>query len=140
MAKKMKIYTVVLDGIDKTGKSMIADYLYYLGKKKYICCARGIMSMITYSKLFQRNYKYNLLPQKNVLNVLLDANYDDWYVRCKHTDEPMVFDYNIHKNEFYNTFELLRKNKCPVAYYNTSVTTPYNIAIDILKKLETLNE
>ena len=135
---KLCIYQIFLDGIDKTGKDLIRSYIFYLGKGKYICVARGIMSMRVYSKLYGRKYEYASEPQKNVLNVLLTVDKQDWEVRCKSTDEKLT-DYDKETKMFEQEFYALKDAGYEVIRFNTSLNTPYCIARAILNEMERLN-
>lgn len=137
--RPMRIYQIVLDGIDKTGKDLIKSYIYYLGKARYICTARGIISMRAYSRIYNRPYKYSFACQKNIMNVYLTVDKQDWEVRCKASHEPII-DYDqeikifneeankvrIQPNSFYRT-------------YNTSEMTPFQVAQDILDTIDLYN-
>ena len=103
----MTVYNIVLDGIDKTGKDTIRQYIFYLQNAKYICTTRGYMSMVVYSKIFNRDYEYDIENQKNTLNVLLTADKADWEIRCKITNEPKI-DYDLHTKEFNEVFDCFK--------------------------------
>lgn len=138
MSKPFKYYHIVLDGIDKTGKDLVRSYIYYLGKQKFICTARGYMSMVAYSNLNNRGYQYDMSTQTNIVNVLLTVDKEDWLIRCKNTGEKII-DYEKHTAEFRKVFNDLQKAGYEVLLYNTSAMTPYQIAkdiIEILNKIE----
>jgi len=134
----MKVYNIVLDGIDKTGKDTIRQYIYYLQNAKYICTARGYMTMVVYTKLFNRGYKYDITNQEHTVNVLLTADKDDWEIRCKMTKEPSI-DYDIHTKEFNEVYNQLKDNGYHTLMFNTSHNTPYEIAKEILKYVNKIN-
>ena len=136
--KPMKVYQIFLDGIDKTGKDLIRSYIYYLSKARYICVARGIMSMRVYAKLYDRPYAYDDECQKNVLNVLLEVDEEDWKIRCKTTNETLT-DYAKEKKMFEEEANMLIKNHCNVILFNTSRNTPYDIAKNIVAFANKLN-
>jgi hypothetical protein len=135
----IKYYKVVLDGIDKTGKDKIREYVRSLSRGRYTCSARGIMSLLAYSKLYERNYKYDLSNEKNTINVLLDVQKEDWEIRCKLTQEPLI-NFEQNRMAFQYSREELLKNELIVLEYNTTLYTPYYIALDIIKKMDKLNE
>lgn len=135
----MTIYNIVLDGIDKTGKDTIRQYIFHLGNAKYICTTRGYISMVAYSKLFNRDYDYDIENQKNTLNVLITADKADWEVRCKMTNEPRI-DYDIHSKVFDEVFTQLRLKGYYTIMFNSSHHTPYEIAISIINYANKLNE
>lgn len=138
MEKALKVYIVYLDGIDKCGKDAVNNYITLLGNYKYLNKSRGIMSMIVYSKKYNRQYKYDGESIKNSLNVLLDVDYDDWKIRCKTTNEPNINYYDDIKL-FNDVYCMLQTSGYKVARFNTSMTTPYMIAKHILELLEKLN-
>ena len=140
MAERLKYYVIVLDGIDKTGKDLIAKYVFELSGKRYITIARGIMSMIAYSKLFCRDFEYNLEAEKlaPVVNVLLTVDKRDWEIRCKINDEPNI-DYDMHSKAFTDASVQLLQAGILVRKYNTSDMTPFNIAKAIVSFVHTLN-
>ena len=127
MSKQFKYYHIVLDGIDKTGKDLVRSYIYYLGKQKFICTARGYMSMVAYSNLNNRGYDYDVSTQKNIVNVLLTVDKEDWLIRCKNTGEKII-NYEEHTKAFEDAFKILEKNNMHTLRFNTTHQTPYNIA------------
>lgn len=136
--KPMRIFQIFLDGIDKTGKDLIRSYIFYLGKGRYICVARGIVSMQVYAELYDRPYKYDIATQENVLNVLLTVNKEDWEIRCKAANEPLT-DYDKESKMFKDKFDELAAKGYNVLRFNTSIITPYNIAKMIINHMEKLN-
>lgn len=135
--EKMKYYTVVLDGIDKTGKDTIAGYIWRLDKRINIIC-RGWPSLVAYAKKFNRNADY-ALPYKDALYVRLNANEEDWNIRCSMTKEPKI-DYSSDNKLFDEAFKILEDNDYHVYAFNTSVFTPYEIASNIIQELKRMNK
>ena len=134
----LKYDTVVLDGIDKTGKDLISHYVFELSEKRYLCYARGLMSMIAYNDLFNRPYLYECEKQTGVLNVLLRVKYDDWKIRCKVTDEPSL-DFEAHAKAFEKArLELVDAGQF-VPIFDTSEYSPYQIAKQIVMIMAKLN-
>lgn len=140
MGKRLNPYVVVLDGIDKTGKDLIAHYVFELSGKRYIAIPRGIISMIAYNNLFHRDIMYDLEAEKNspTLNVLLSVNEDDWKIRCKYSNEPEI-DYKEHTKAFADAASQLLQSGILVRSYNTSDMTPVNIAKSIVAFMHCLN-
>lgn len=134
----MKYYQIVIDGIDKSGKDCIKSYIYYLGKAKYICNARGYMSMVVYSDMYNRNYEYDVENQKNIVNILLTVDKEDWEIRCKTTNEP-IRNYDKDTALFTNVFSNLLRTGYHVLTFNTSKETPYQIAKQIVDYMEKIN-
>lgn len=135
---KSKIYTICLDGIDKTGKDTILPYIGPLCNYKYICNVRGIMTQIAYSELYNRNYEYDLDQQKHILNVLLTVDYDDWKIRCKMNNEPEI-NYFDNSNVFWKAYSLLHNAGYPTLAIKTSKHSPYEIAKMIVDHINELN-
>lgn len=136
----IKYNTIYLDGIDKTGKDLIANYIVHLSNGKYIVNSRGIISLIAYSKLYNRNYNYELSNEVNNINVYLKVDYDDWYIRCKINNEPFI-DYDKNISIFNETFKELKNNKnMKLLQFNTSDNTPYKIAKKIVNYINKLNK
>lgn len=140
MERGLNPYVVVLDGIDKTGKDLIAHYVFELSGKRYIAIPRGIISMIAYDKIYNRGIKYDLEAEKNapVLNVLLTVNKDDWEIRCKVNNEPAI-DYDEHHKAFIEATSQLMHAGILVRSYNTSDMTPVNIAKNIVAFMHSIN-
>lgn len=136
--EQLKYNTVVLDGIDKTGKDLISHYVFELSEKRYLCYARGLMSMIAYNDLFNRPYLYECEKQTGVLNVLLTVKYDDWKIRCKVTNEPSL-DFEAHTKAFEKArLELVAAGQF-VPIFDTSEYSPYQIAKKIVEIMTKLN-
>lgn len=134
--KKMKYYTVILDGIDKTGKDTIAGYIWRLDKRINVIC-RGWPSLVVYAKKFNRNVDY-ALPYRNALYVRLNVNKEDWNIRCAMTNEPEI-DYDSDNKLFDEAFKTLKNSKYYVYSFNTSISTPFEIASIIVQELKRMN-
>lgn len=136
----MKYYQIFIDGIDKCGKDTIAGYIDLLSGHKYVVKARGIISMKAYSLLFDRDYVYDTVSEKNVVNVLIDVFESDWKVRCKLTKEPAI-DYAKHTEAFDVVYQSLMTdtNITHLLRFNSSLDTAYNIASTIINYMEEIN-
>ena len=62
---------ICIEGIDKSGKGIVAEYIKRLSNHKYTVSDRGIISEITYSNMFNRNYKFDIEPYKKFVFVYL---------------------------------------------------------------------
>ena len=71
--KKLKVYTVIIDGIDKSGKDTIAKYVWYLDKRLNVF-VRGRPSLVVYAKKFNRQCEYEL-PYKEHLCIIVIINF-----------------------------------------------------------------
>lgn len=134
----MKYYNIFIDGIDKSGKDLIAYYVIRLSNFKYIVNGRGILSQLAYAKLYNRNDVYDLTQQKNIINVYLEVDKEDWLLRCKKTNEPAI-DYEKNTEAFQYAVNVLDK-AYNVICFNTSQETPYSIAKRIVNYVDDLNK
>lgn len=133
---KLKYDTIILEGIDKTGKDTLIKYLASLGEYKYAIYQRGVISNNVYNNIYNRPmYEYNI--NKHALYVLLEADYDDLKVRFKINNEPKI-DIPLHLQKFSEIFYEMTEG-CPRVTYNTSKMTPLDIAKDIIETIESLN-
>ena len=134
----MKYYNIFIDGIDKSGKDLITYYVIYLSNFKYIVNGRGILSQLAYAKLYNRNDTYDLTQQKDIVNVYLEVDKEDWLLRCKNTNEP-VLDYEKNVETFQYAISILT-NVTNIIRFNTSQETPYMIAKQIVNYVDNLNK
>ena len=135
----MKTYCISFEGIDKAGKWQVMKYVDILANHKYVLMDRGLMSNITYARIFKRDYQYDIAQFKDWVFVYLFCDEDDWNVRCKLTNEPAI-DYTKHKLEFDKTYEMFTKAGFKTLSANTSHMTPYDLATEIIRQIEELNK
>lgn len=136
---KLKYYTIVLEGIDKCGKDTIGKYLFALDGGKYLHITRGIMSVIAYNKLYNRDFDYDLSDERRNVFVNLLCDEEDWKIRCKITNEPKI-DYKQNCEAFEYAKNVLKEADCFVIDINTSEMSIYDAATMILNFMEELNE
>lgn len=137
--KPLKYYRIAIDGIDKSGKDVIQPYMYYLADAKYLCRTRGIISILVYNKMYNRENEYDYEEaEKLTLNVLLTVNKEDWEMRCKIAEEPYI-NYEVHSAAFNEVYEELKAKNLPVLTFNTSEMTPFQIAKEIANHMTKLN-
>lgn len=125
---------IQIDGVDKTGKDLILNYVNELSNHKYVIQSRGLISQIAYSKKFKRQYKYSFDDYKNTLFIYLVADPKDLQIRHHLTNEPRIdilsdielFDRVV--NEYSKKYSIFK--------FNTSIETPYEIALEIIKLAE----
>lgn len=133
---KLKVDTIILEGVDKTGKDTLVHYIDRLCNHKYAIYQRGNISNIAYARIFNRTEEnYNMNP--HVLYVLLTADYEDLKIRFRINNEPytdILRDSEIFYKVFYEMTDGYFK-----AEYNTSELTPYKIAKDIVKLIDNIN-
>lgn len=135
----LKHYMIEFEAIDKAGKEIISQYVKLLGKYKYVLMDRGILSNISYAKLNDRQYEYDLSAFKDWVVVYLVVDKEDWEIRCKLSNEPNI-DYAKHMAVFSQTAMQFNNAGIPVLVYNTSKYTPYQIAKDIIHYMEELEK
>lgn len=134
------MYTnICIEGIDKSGKNIVAEYIKRLSCHKYTVFDRGVMSEVTYSEMFGRNQTFDLEPYKRFIFVSLLVDKEDWEIRCKMTNEPKI-DYNENAAAFKKTATWFKNNGYFVLEFNTSKKTPYKIATEVIQFMEELNK
>lgn len=133
--KVLKKFSLEFEGIDRSGKNIVSKYVNILGKYKYVLMDRGLMSNITYARINNRPYEYDVEQFRNWTIIYLVCDKEDWEVRCKIDNEPKI-DYDLHLAEFNKTAKILDDAGVEILVYNTSKYTPYAIAKDIIKYME----
>lgn len=128
---------IVIDGIDKTGKDLLLQYITRLSNHKFVIQARGILSQVAYSKLYGRNYVYDLSLYRNDIIFYLTAENEDLNVRFSVNNEPKI-DLDQNKQIFDEAAKELTDAGIKVIKINTSVSTPYETAKYIIKVMEDL--
>lgn len=126
---------VQIDGVDKTGKDMLVQYITRMSNHKYVIQARGIVSQIAYSKIYGRNYEYDLRNYENDVIVLLTGDIEDLKIRHKITNEPKI-DIERDLKVFGEVAEDLSKRGITVYQANTSHLTPYEVAQKVIEAVE----
>lgn len=136
--KRLRIYTVIFDGIDKSGKDTIARYVWPLDKRLNVF-VRGWPSLVAYAKKFDRKCEYEL-PWKNVLYVYCKVSKDDWKIRCAINHEDMTnLDYEKDSALFDDAFNQLSNNGYHVMTVDTSKVSAYDAAKMIVEHIMKLN-
>lgn len=134
-----KYNSIFVDGIDRCGKNTVVKYIQYLSNHRYMVYDRGILSNITYARMFNRNIQYDLDQYKPFVFVYLVCDEDDWTIRCKLTNEPKI-DYRSHIEQFDITSHMLENVGFNIMFFNTSHMTPYDIAKNVLIYVDKLNK
>ena len=135
--KKLMYNTIVIEGIDKTGKDLLGKYLFELDKGKYLHISRGILSCIAYNKLYNRLYEYDLESHQKEVYIYLNINKEDWNIRCKITNEPKInYEQNVEAFEYAKN---IIKQYCIVLECNVSDESVYNLATKIIDMMDELN-
>lgn len=136
-----KFRMICIDGIDKTCKDLIASYLWYLSKKNIQVNNRGIISCISFAKLFGREVEFDYSKYKDVDYVYLTTCKEDWEVRCKVSNEPKLdFSFEEMKQTFDDTVADLIKKGYNIYVYNVSTDSIFNIAKQIIEDLHVNEE
>lgn len=143
MEKKLKYYTVVFEGIDKTGKDSLARYIDELCGHWMCLPRRGIVSNVAYANLYGRDVpEYDFSQHEHEVYVLLRCtDKTDWKMRCKLTHEPPI-DYEKNVKAFEDAwawFKDKRDDKLCLEF-DTSEMTPIQIAKEIVKHIQDLNK
>ena len=135
----MKYWEIEIDGTDRTGKDTLLQYLCYLSDYKYSINSRGILSQLVYTKKYNRDYTFDLSNfNKNKIIIWLYADEEDLKIRCKLTNEP---NYDIiNDTKLFNDVVNSLSNNYIIHKYNTSEITPYQIAKNIIKQINILEE
>lgn len=137
--EKMRIYTVILDGIDKSGKDTIAKYIWRLDKRLNVF-VRGWPSLVVYAKKFNRDCTYEL-PYDKALYIHCLVKKEDWKIRCEIENEDInAVDYEKDSKSFERAFERLSDCGYYMMAVNTSCMTAYDIAKLIVQRLKEINE
>lgn len=128
------ISRIEIEGVDKVGKDLLAGYIDRLSNRRYVVNARGLLSMMVYSDIYNRNYDYQkeLEDNKNTLVIYLKADIEDLQIRHKLSNEPKI-DIERDIKVFDNYVEVFLEKGIRVLTFDTSKETPYSIAKAVLK-------
>lgn len=136
--KKYKYWNIEIEGPDKTGKTTLAKYLTQLSNYRFATHDRGFLTQVVYSEKYNRHYHYTM-PSKRTVFVLLTCNKEDHKIRCAINNEPYInFDNDM--TLFNAAFLKLVDNNYKCFIYNTSEMTVYQIANDIIYKIDMLEK
>ena len=135
--EELKMYNIVLDGIDKSGKDVLAKYIWQLDRRLNIQ-VRGWPSQVVYAEKYQRNCTY-ALPDKMSLYVHVNVDFEDWKLRCIMTNEPKT-SYKDDSLGFDNVFAMLKENNYYTVEVNTSRQSMYEIAKYIVNVVKSYNK
>ena len=134
-----KYNSIFVDGIDKSGKNLIVKYIHNLSNHRYMAYDRGLLSNITYARMFKRDTQYDVSQYAPFIFVYLFCDEDDWNIRCKLTNEPAI-EYTKHRLEFDKTYDMFTKAGFKTLSANTSHITPYDLAKEIIRQVDELNK
>lgn len=136
--KVFKYWNLELDGPDKTGKSTLAQYITQLSNYRFATHDRGYMTQVVYNKKFGRNFEYSK-PSKDTIYILLTTCAKEHDIRCKITNEPKI-NFEEDMQMFLDVYESLAKDGYKCLFYNTSLSSFYDIANDIIKHIDKFEE
>lgn len=131
------INRIEIDGVDKVGKDLIAGYVDRLGNRRYVVHARGLLSMISYNEIYERNYDYSqeIANNKDTLIVHIMADEKDLEIRHKLSNEPKI-DIRRDLIVFQKNADYLKEKGLQVMEFDSTCHTPFEIALDILDYVE----
>lgn len=132
-------YRITIDGVDKTGKDLLLQYVVRLSNHRFVIQARGLLSQLAYSKIYERDYSYDLTQYKNDVIFYLKGNLEDLTIRHKITNEPKI-DIENDIKIFDDTAKYLRDNGIIVIELDTSEHTPYQNAKKIIETIDSLEK
>lgn len=127
-------YNIQIDGVDKTGKDLLLNYITRLTNHKYVIQSRGLLSQIAYSIIYDRDYKYDISVYEHTIFIYLTANTNDLKVRHSITQEPKI---DIERDlEVFNNVVEYYKNLLEIYTFDTSKEAPYSIAKKVINIIE----
>lgn len=122
---------ICIEGVDRTGKDLLKQYIVQMTNHKHTVISRGLMSGLVYSKLANRDFDYQLDDWKNVLFVYLTCEQRDLDVRCRISNEPKR-DFDKDKQYFDDIVCKLKQHNMNIVEFNSSRETPYGIALQVI--------
>jgi thymidylate kinase len=127
------IRTVILEGVDRTGKDSIRHEIVKQSNGKIVVMCRSYISQIVYSRIYNRNINeqeyYNLIEKTKEIGYeyyILTADYQVLLERFKATNELMI---DIKRD--LTAFENIAK-ELNIKLIDTSFKTPNELAKEIL--------
>lgn len=127
------IRTIILEGVDRTGKDSIRHEIVKQSNGKIVVMCRSYISQIVYSRIYGRNINekeyFDLIKKTKKLGYeyyILTADLNILLERFKQTNEPMI-DIKRDLNAFNNIAKELN-----IKVINTSFKTPSELAREII--------
>lgn len=132
----IKYWMIQIEGVDKTCKDLLCEYLKQISDFRFTPYSRGIVSLMAYTEKYKRGYEYSISDclTKNCVFVYLKSDLKEIEIRHKIAKEQNevtqedieLFDKYIQKveDEGYIVFK-----------YNTSEQSIYKIAKNIVDRL-----
>lgn len=135
---KLRWWNIEIDGPDKTGKTLLCQYITHLSNYRFATHARGYLTQVAYAKKFNRPFEYSM-PNYRTLYVLLTCDKEEHDIRCKITNEPAI-NYDADAKLFAEAFDELDPLVYKKLTYNTSEISMYEIAKDIIWHADRLED
>jgi len=127
------IRTIILEGVDRTGKDSIRHEIVKQSNGQIVVMCRSYISQIVYSRIYGRNINeqeyFNLIEETKKLGYeyyVLEADLNVLYKRFKQTNEPMI---DIERD--LNAFRQIAK-ELNLKLIDTSIKTPVELAKEIV--------
>jgi len=127
------IRTIILEGVDRTGKDSIRHEIVKQSNGKIVVMCRSYISQIVYSRIYGRNINekeyFNLIKKTKKLGYeyyILTADLNILLERFKQTNEPMI---DIKRDLI--AFDNIAK-ELNIKVINTSFKTPSELAKEII--------
>lgn len=137
---KLKVSTVSLDGLDKSGKSTLLKYLARMCNFTWNILDRGVITNLVWNKIQGRDIEYDLEMWKSTVFVRLNVDKADWEIRCRiHNEPPMPDSYEKMTKAYDDMFAWFKSHGFYVLEFNTSKMTQYQIATEIIEYVDELN-
>lgn len=133
---KINNFCVSVDGLPYVGKTTLCQCLRKIDKKRLVI-DDGVIKSATLARC-TCNAEPDYASLKNIIVVYLLATKDDWTIRCP--NDEIANRYEEIATEMNKTAQKLDDAGINVLVYNTTKYTPYMIAKDILKVIETLEK
>ena len=142
----MKEHIVILDGVDKTGKDTIKEWIVKQSNGKILVIVRSFISQIVYSRIYKRNINESFFIEK-MRNLYHDGNYTFFYLTARKDELIKRFKKNNeqdlgikHIDKHFKAFnDVLNKIDDSGVYINhidTTDKTPYGSARDIIGSIK----
>lgn len=127
------IRTIILEGVDRTGKDSIRHEIVKQSNGKIVVMCRSYISQIVYSRIYGRNINekeyFNLIKKTKKIGYeyyILTANLEVLLERFKQTNEPMI---DIKRDLI--AFENIAK-ELNIKVIDTSFKTPVELVKEII--------
>lgn len=127
------IRTIILEGVDRTGKDSIRHEIVKQSNGKIVVMCRSYISQIVYSRIYNRNINeqeyFDLIDNTKKIGFeyyILEAELNVLLERFKQTNEPMI---DIERD--LNAFRQIAK-ELNIKLINTSTKTPAELAKEII--------